>query len=473
MTEPHRQRVGPTTRGSLVRGLGLITATSVILANIIGTGVFVKARVMTCNVGTPGMVLTVWLVAGLLSLVGAMVYAELGVMMPRSGGEVYFIGAAFGRLWAFLHGWTKTLALGASIAATAIITIVFLNDLLGGALPPPALTWLPPALIAVLIAINLASIRTGGLVAAALTAVKVALVLGVGVGAFLLADGSWAHFGESGAAGVCEGVPETAKLGIRGFGAAMLGALWSYNGWQLTAFVGGEIRDPKRNIPRSLVGGTVLVIALYLVINAAYYYALSPAEVAGLPESLSVAGEAARRFLGPAAAAVMSMGLMISALGTTHTTLLSGARVPYAVAHQGLLPASLGRVSHRGTPVAGVVCLGVWSLVLTLSGTFDILTDIYIFVLWIFFGMTGLSLFVLRRTRPEVERPYRVPGYPVVPALFVLVTVFLLLNTFVATPWRALAGLALVLAGLPVYAYFAKRAGDVPIDWLGAEDDAR
>ena len=196
-----------TSKQQLIRSLTLIPAVSITLANIIGTGVFVKARVMTCNVGSPGMVLLVWAVAGLLSLAGAMVYAELSTMMPRAGGEFYFIGSAYGRLWAFLFGWTKTLALGASCAALSIISIAFLNDLLGGILPSLALRLLPIVMLAIAVVINLLSARANGGVATAMTVVKILLVLGVGMGAFFFADGNWDQFATSGSEGVCEGVP--------------------------------------------------------------------------------------------------------------------------------------------------------------------------------------------------------------------------------------------------------------------------
>jgi APA family basic amino acid/polyamine antiporter len=464
----------PAGRSQVVRALTLIPATSVILANVIGTGVFVKARVMTCNVGTPGMVLTVWLVAGLLSLAGSLIYAELGTMMPRSGGEFHFLGAAYGRRWAFLYGWTKTLATGASVAAAAIIFVIFLNDLLGGALSEPVQRVLPLVVIAVVTGLNLASIRSSGRIATALTAVKILLVIGVGVGGFLFADGSWGHFAQAAAPGAGEGVPESARLGVRGFGAAMLGALWSYNGSAVIASVGGEVKDPARTLPRALIGGSLAVIALYMLINAAYFYVLSPDEVARVPETSSVAVEAASRFLGGAAAAVMSAGLLISAYGTLHTTMLTGPRVPFALARSGLLPEGLARISVRAVPAVAVVTIGAWSLVLSLSGTFDILTDIYIFVLWIFYGMTGAAVFVLRRTCPDAERPYRVWGYPIVPALFLLVTGFLLINTLFATPGRALAGLGLIAVGLPVYGFHARRLKAAQTaDWLGVEEHER
>ncbi len=459
------------SHGQLVRGLTLIPAAAVILANIIGTGVFLKARVMTCNVGSPEMVLVVWLVAGLLTLAGALVYAELGAMMPRSGGEFHFIGAAFGRRWAFLYGWTKTVALGASGAAVAIVFVVFLNDLTGGKLPQLAVQLLPVLVIAVATVINFSSVRSSGRTATFLTSVKIALVLFVALGAFLLADGTWGNFTLSGAAGTCEGVPESAKQGLRGFGAAMLGALWGYNGWAVIAALGGEIKNPGRTLPRALIGGTLTVVALYLFINAAYFYVLTPVEVASVAESSSVASEAASRFFGPGVAALMSAGLLISAYGTLHTTLLSGPRIPFALARAGLLPGALARISSRGVPAVAVLTIGLWSIVLAVSGTFDILTDIYIFILWIFFGMNGAAVFILRRRSPDANRPYRAWGYPVVPALFLLMTVFLLINTVVATPMRAFAGIALIVIGLPIYEYFNRRSGEQePLNWL--QDDS-
>lgn len=470
MSEPAQTEQPTTVDRRLVRALTVIPATAVILANIIGTGVFVKARVMTVNVDTPGMVLTVWLCAGLLTLTGALVFAELSTMMPRSGGQFQFIGAAFGRRWAFLYGWTYSLAIGASIAAVAILFVTFLNDLLGGALPPWALTVLPLAVIGIAASLNLATVRSTGHAATALTSVKVALVLGVGLGAFLLADGSWSHFSLSGSAGAGTGVPDSARGGIRGFGAAMLGALWGYNGWAIITSLGGEVKDPSRTLPRTMVGGTLLVIALYMLVNTAYFYVLTPVEIADLPESQSVANAAVLRFAGRTAAALMSVGLVISAYGTLHTSVLVGARVPFALARRGLLPSKLGLVSPRSVPAMAVLAVSAWALVLTVSGTFDILTDIYVFVLWIFYGMTCMALFVLRRKRPDAERPYRVWGYPFTPALFLLVTLFLLVNTVAATPGRALAGLLLVISGLPVYWFYSRRLGpDTPDAWLGSE----
>lgn len=449
------------TPGTLVRNLTLIPAAAVVLAYVIGTGVFLKARVMTANVETPGMVLTVWFIAGLLSLAGALVYAELSAMMPRAGGEYNYLGAAYGRPTAFMFGWTRTLALGASNAAISIALVIFLNDALGPdrALHPTVARLLPVAVILTAAGLNLASVKSTASIAVALTVVKVALVVGVAAGAFWLSDGSWGHFLLSGADGRGEGVAASARGGIGGFSAAMLGALWGYSGWSMVASIAGEVKDPARTLPRALIGGVCAIILLYLFINAAYFYALTPRQVADVPASSSVAREVAGRFFGKGAAGLIACGLMVSAFGTLHTGLLTGARIPYALARDGLLPAALARTTRAGTPAVAVTAVAAWSILLTLTGTFDTLTDIYIFTLWIFYGLTTAAVFILRRTRPDAVRPYRAWGYPVVPALFLLASGFLLVSTLFASPLKALAGLGLIAAGLPVYLIYARRLG--------------
>ena len=465
-----RPALPPPDAGGLVRGLTLVAAVAVIVSNVIGTGVFLKARVMTCNVGTPEMVLLVWVVAGALSLAGALAYAELGAMMPRAGGEVNYLGAAYGERWGFLYGWMQLLVgKTGSQAAVAVAFASALADVTGAGLAAPllrvggfevgGLQLVAVALVAFVTLVNLASVSTSGLIATVLTVVKVALVVGVAVAAFGYVAGTWGHFGASGAGGACEGVSDAARLGVGGFGAAMLAALWGYDGWNNMALVAGEIRDPGRNIPRGLFVGVGGVLGLYVVVNAAYFFALSPAEVASVPASGIVATEVMRRVVGPVGVAVMSAGLMASSFGTLHSSVLSGSRIPYRLAEDGALPAFLARVTPRTrVPVWSIVLQGCWASVLALSGSFDALTDYVVFGSWIFYGLTVSSLFVLRRTMPDAERPYRAWGYPLVPALFLLVTAFLLVNTLVTSPGRALVGLGLIALGLPVYAYFSRRA---------------
>ncbi len=460
-------------RASLARGLTLLPATALVVTQVIGTGVFVKARVMTCNVGTPWMVLLAYLVAGLLTLCGALTFAELSALMPRSGGQYNFIGAAFGRVWAFLFGWMETLVDGAaSVAAIAIVFIIFFNDLLGGTLTSAQLQLLTVGTITAVTLLTLASMHTNGLVASVVTGLKVLLVAGIGIAAFLFSDGSFSHYTVSGAAGACAGVSAGARLGATGFGAAVVGALWSYNGWATGCFVAEETREPQRTLPRALVGGSVLIMGLYLLVNAGYFYALSPLAVANLPEGSSVAGPVMVRMLGAGGASLLTLGMMLSTFGSLHSTSLTVARVPFAMARDGLLPAAFARIStHSRVPMNAVVLVGVCAVGFAFSGAFDVLTDMIVFVLLLFNGLSVASVYVLRRSLPDAERPYRVWGYPLVPALFLLGTAYLMVNTLLATPGRALAGVGVVALGLPLYAYYARRSPrNRPEDWLVATE---
>jgi APA family basic amino acid/polyamine antiporter len=458
-------------KASLVRGLTLIPATALIVTNVIGTGVFVKARVMTCNVGTPWMVLLAYLFAGILTLVGALTFAELSAMMPRSGGQYNFIGAAFGRVWAFLYGWMETLLDGAaSIAALAIVFVIFLNDLLGGTLSSLQVQLLTVGTIVAVTLLTLASMHTNGMLATVITALKVVLVAGIGVAAFLFSDGSWAHFAASGAGGACEGVSAGARLGVTGFGAAVIGALWGYNGWADISFVAEEVRNPERTVPRALIGGSVLIIGLYLLVNAGYFYALEPKTVANVPEASSVAGVVMSRMLGAGGASLLTIGMMLSTFGALHSLSLSVARLPFAMARDGLLPRTFATISPRArVPSHAILLLGACAIGFAFSGAFDVLTDLIVFMLLLFNGLAVASVYVLRRTLPDAARPYRVWGYPVVPMLFLLATVYLMINTLLATPGRALAGIGIVALGLPLYAYYARRLPPSrPQDWLVA-----
>jgi APA family basic amino acid/polyamine antiporter len=307
--------------------------------------------------------------------------------------------------------------------------------------------------------INCASVSAGGRVALGLTIAKVGLVSGVGVGAFLLAPGSWSHLADSAAGGTCEGVAASARGGVAGFGAAMLGALWAYDGWNNVAPLAGEIRDPQRNLPRAFVGGMLVVAFLYVFVNLAYFYVLTPAQVASVSTNSSVATEVLRRFLGPAAVSLTAVALMISSFGALHSSVLANSRVPFAMARDGLFFRGLAHLSRANVPARTILAQSAWASVLAVSGSYDALTDSVIFVSWLFYGLSTASLFVFRRTVPDMPRPYRALGYPLVPAVFVLVTIALLVNTFIAAPRQALEGVAVLLAGLPLYWYWSRRAG--------------
>lgn len=473
---------------TLVRGLGLVAAISIIIGNVIGTGVFLKARVMTCNVGSPEWVIIVWIAAGLLSLAGALTYAELAAMKPEAGGEYVFLRDAYGRLSSFLYGWMLIFVgkTGAQ-ASVAVVFAIGLNDFLDGKLKQTlvktdifgysyeltSLQIIAVMMIMIFTTINCASVALSGRIATVLTFVKVALIAFVGIGAFIwVTGGTFSHFGMLESGGTCEDVKNAVRYGaegytfIGGFGAAMLGALWGYDGWNNLTLVAGEIEKPQKNIPIALIGGTIVIMILYVFVHFAYYYVLDPTAIANVSKDSSVAKEVVSKFFGGNittfatgfAVALFTVGLMLSSIGTLHTSILTGARVPYAMARDGLMFESFGRLSE-GTrvPVIALIFQGVWAAILALSGSFDTLTDYVIFGSWIFYALVTSSVFVFRIKFPNAERPYKAFGYPVIPALFLLVAAYLLINTLITAPTQSFIGIFLILLGLPVYYYLTSK----------------
>jgi basic amino acid/polyamine antiporter, APA family len=463
-----------TEHTQLVRGLGLIAAISVNVANIIGTGVFLKARVITCNVGSPSKALLVWVLAGLLSLAGALTYAELLAMMPRAAGEYGIVRDAYGRPLGFIYGWTQFLiARTASAAALAVGFAIFLNDLMGGVLRYSYFEYTLPgghqlsfgrleivALSAVIVTtlINCAAVRVSGGVASVLTGMKVVLLVGIGFGAFFYSDGNWGNLAMTNA-GACEGVAITTG-GVAGLAAAMIGALWAYDGWNNITFLAGEVKNPARNLPLALIGGGFLVMALYLFVNVNYYHVLTPTQIADVSGSSSVAAEVVRRLLGAGAVTLMAGAMMTSSFGALHASLLATARVPYALAKDGLAPRALSHVSRRThVPIrallfqGGLACLTV----LTFSAAYDSITDYAIFALTLFYVLVTGSVFIFRRRLPDAERSYRTWGYPIVPIVFMVVSGWLIVQTIHDSPRKSAIGLFLILLGLPVYYLLDRR----------------
>jgi basic amino acid/polyamine antiporter, APA family len=483
MTDRHVPAVG------LLRGLGLAASTSVVVGSVIGTGIFLKTRVMMCNVETPWLVLVAWLAAGVLSLAGALTYAELAAMMPRAGGEYVFIREGYGRMAAFLYGWTQfAVAYTGSQAAKGVSFAIFLNSLLGGTLdrtfftahlagyafPVGELQLVALGVIIAATLVNCLAVTVGGGISVVLTGLKILVVVAIGGAAFLLAQGHWAHIAMNGAGGTCEGVEATARGGLAGFGAAMLGALWAYDGWTNVTIVAGEVKRPQRNLPLALIGGMLIVAVLYLFANVAYLYVLSPLAIASVASASSVATEVARTYLGPAAVGAIAMAMMVSTLGSLHTGTMAGARISYAMATDGLFFRPLAQVSRRTrVPVNALLLQGAGSCVLALTGSFDTLTDYVIFAAWIFYALNTASVFIFRRRLPRAERPYRTIGYPVIPVLFLLAAGWLIVNTFMATPRQAVIGAGIIALGLPLYWYFGVAATKTgAADPLVSEDDA-
>jgi basic amino acid/polyamine antiporter, APA family len=458
----------------LVRGLGLTAAIAVNVANVIGTGVFLKARVMTCNVGTPGKALAVWLFAGLLALAGSLTYAELLAMRPKDAGEYGIIRDAYGRVWGFIYGWTQFLiARSASSAALAVGFAIFLNDFLsryGHSLDEVYFSFTVfggheikfgklqvVALSAILVTtlINCAAVSVSGKFATVLTVLKVLVLIAVGVGAFMYTGGDWSHLSQANVNGTCEGVAVTGG-GFAGIAAAMLGALWAYDGWNNVAFMAGEVKEPERNLPRALITSMFVVMSLYLFVNLSYYYVLSPTAIASVPASSSTAAEVIGRILGATAVTLMAAAMMTSSFGALHASILATARVPYAMAKDRLFFTGLAKLSRTHVPVRSLIVLAVWSSVLALSGSYDALTDYAIFALTMFYALTAGAVFIFRKRLPNEKRHYRTWGYPVVPVLFILVSTWLILTTIWNTPKQSAIGLGLIVLGLPVYWYWQK-----------------
>lgn len=469
---------------TLIRGLGLIAAISIIIGNVIGTGVFLKARVMTCNVGSPTWVMIAWVAAGLLSLAGALTYAELTAMKPEAGGEYVFLRDAYGRLSSFLFGWMQMfIAKPGSQAAASMAFAIGINDFLDGKLeqafqfsiagyPLEVNTLQLVALMGIVIftTLNCASVSVSGQIATVLTFVKIALILFVGIGAFVWVSGNFGHFSLMNTGGSCEGVEDAVRFGspsytfLGGFGAAMLGALWGYDGWNNLTAVAGEVKDPNRNIPIAIIGSTMLIIVLYIFVHVGYFYVLDPTTIASVSKTSSVAKVVVSMFFGGnvasiatgAAVAFFTVGLMLSSLGTLHTSILAGSRFPYAMAKDGLMFKGLGKLSINHVPVRALLFQGVLASILALTGSFDTLTDYVIFGSWIFYALVTSSIFVFRWKHPDLVRPYRAWGYPVIPVIFLLVAGWLLVNTILTSPTQSITGIVLIILGMPVYYYFTK-----------------
>ena len=465
-----------TSGGGLVRRLSLLDSISLVVGTIVGTGVLLKAAVMTQQLGSPWAVLAAWLAAGVLTLFGALAYAELGAMMPEAGGEYVFLRAAYGDAVAFLYGWVRFTAGSGSLAALGVSFATFLSPLvsLGGAwvrvagtvwgVPvhwsfgaPQAVAIVPILTLAV---INCAGVRAGGRVQVALATIKVLAVIGIVAGALAAArGGSWAHFAHPAPGGA---------VSVSAFGAALVGAVWAYSGWSYLPMAAGEIRNPGRNVPRALIGGTFIVIVLYLAIDAAYFYALPAATVASANSTLhpgapAVAALAVGSFLASDTTKLAALVFIIATLGTMNGGLLSNSRVLFAMSRTRQFFPVFGRVTRRShVPGWAIAAFAAWASVLATSGTYDQLSDLAVFAFMIFFALTVTAVFRLRATQPDRPRPYRVTGYPVVPAIYVVATVWMIGNAVTTAPAQAIAALGFLVGGIPVYAWFrARRSRDV------------
>jgi APA family basic amino acid/polyamine antiporter len=457
-----------TSRPELARDLGVSHASAIVVGTIIGSGIFLVPAEMMQAVGSAKLVYLAWVVGGALSFFGALTYAELGAMKPQAGGEYVYVRDGYGPLAGFLYAWTWfVIAKPASVATvvTGLVRILgtfsvfafFSRNVISA---PIAVTWGQVVAIAAAIlisALNYIGVKKAGEFQLVFTLLKVVIILGIVVVCF---GGGSSAAGRSLGAGWhnFSGTFSGAKGGITGFMAALVAALWAYDGWNDLNMVAGEIKRPERSIPIALIAGVATVGVLYVLMNAGVQYVLPASAIAASPRPAS---DAVALILGSVGAGIVSLGMALSMLVTLNGTIMSGARVPYAAARDGYFFSKLAEVHPRfHTPSAAIVVQAVLSILLLLLGAnFKQLFSLAIFAEWLFYMITGSTLFVFRVREPGMARPYRTWGYPFVPAIFVVVAAAFLCYTFADNWPNSGYGVLVILAGIPLFAYFARRRG--------------
>ena len=449
----------PATRTpTLSRELGVSHASAIVVGTIIGSGIFLVPAEMMQAVGSARLVYLAWIVGGALSLAGAITYAELGAMKPQAGGEYVYIRDSYGPLPGFLYAWTWfALAKPASIATLTVGLVRILGTFPALAFfnhsaisAPFAISYGQLAAIAaatLITALNYIGIRRAGDFQVVFTLLKIVIIVAVALLAFTASSGTWRNFATSfrGATG-----------GFAGFMAALIAALWAYDGWNDLNMVSGEIRNPGRAIPIALIVGVAVVAVLYMLTNAAVQYVLPAASIAA---SERPASDATAIAVGAWGAAIVSAGMAVSILVSLNGTIMSGARVPFAMARDGYFFKAMAEVHPRfHTPsVALMVQLALSVVLLLFAGSFRQLFSLAIFAEWLFYMVSASTVFVLRRKEPDAPRPYRTWGYPVVPAMFIAAAAVLLYYTFTENLRNSAWGMVVIAAGVPVYLYFAGR----------------
>jgi APA family basic amino acid/polyamine antiporter len=448
----------------LVRAIGLGSAILFVVGSVIGSGIFLTTGGMAAVLPSTSLLLLAWVLGGALALTGGLTYAEMGAMFPRSGGVYVFLREAYGALPAFLYGWAALLVVvSGGIAAVAVgfaeylsyfvpalapSRIVFRLPLPWTALPISAGQLAAVASIVVLGGVNYVGVRTGNLVNAVLTAAKVGGLAALPLLALVAARVEPA---------LTPIVPPGQLRPAASFGVAMIAVLWTYEAWYFVTYAAGEIKDPKRNVPLALAIGTLLLTLIYVVVNVAYFYALGIDEMRGVTR---IAERAAAAMVGPGGATFVALTVVISTFGCNAAAILAGSRLLFAMATDGVfLPAARQVHPVYHTPHVAIVALTVWSSLLALSGTYEQLFTYVMFASILFSVAAGLALFKLRWSRPDHPRPYRTLGYPVIPLLFVAGSTAFVANTLLERPAESLAGLGLLVLGLPAYKFWARTAG--------------
>ncbi len=454
-------------KAGLIKGLGLMDATTLVVGSMIGSGIFIVSADIARQVNSPGLLLTVWVATAALTLIAALSYGELAAAMPQAGGHYVFLRESFGPLSGFLYGWTLFLVIQTgTIAAVAVAFAKFAavfapwisanHHLIGSGKVGLSTQQLVAVLVVgILAVVNMRGVRTGAMVQNVFAFAKTAALLGlIGIG-FLAGRNpaalarNFGHFWEG-----AGWTPHVARL----VGVAMVGSLFAADAWNNVTFTAGEIRNPRRNLPLALTLGVGIVMTLYLLANGVY---LSVLPLEGIQHAADdrVATAAVRQILGPAGVRAMAAAIMVSCFGCVNGLTLAGARVYYAMALDGLF---FGRAAHLGerhrAPVFALAIQGAWAMVLTLSGSYSDLLDYVIFAVLVFYILSIAGIFVLRRTRPAMERPYKAIGYPVLPAVYIVAASAIEILLLAYKPNYTWPGLIIVLLGVPVYFIWRRKA---------------
>jgi APA family basic amino acid/polyamine antiporter len=455
--------VAASADAQLVRGIGLWGATLLVIGSVIGSGIFLTTGGMVAELPSTTLVIAAWVAGGLLAMAGGLTYAEMGSMYPRSGGLYVFLSEAYGPVWGFLFGWACLLVILTGSVATVAIGFAeyfsYFFPALGTdrVLWSMALPWGPVTIsagqlvaassIVIITAINWVGVSTGNAANSLLTVVKVGLLVLLPLLAlvYLRADPVFTPV-----------VPASTTRPLASFGVIMIAVMWTYEGWYYVAFAAGEIRDAARNVPRALIYGTLALTAIYVSVNLAYVFTLSLAEMSGVTR---IAEKAVTVLIGPVGAALVAASVVISTFGCNVAAVISSSRTCFAMAADGRFFAAAAKVHPKyRTPHVAILITSGWSAFLTLTGGYETLFTYVTFASVLFGTLGGAAIFVLRARRPDVPRPYRTLGYPVVPALYVLGSLALVANTLMERPGASIAGLGLVALGLPFYFYWTREA---------------
>jgi APA family basic amino acid/polyamine antiporter len=458
--------VSASAQPGLIRSLSLLDSILLLISGVIGSSIFLTAKDIAGPLPHPALFFLIWVFGAVVSLFACFAFAELGAMFPESGGQYVFLREAYGDLVAFLFGWMLfAVANGGSIAALAVASATYAGRIfsavgqehvifsaLGISLTRAHILAL--ALIGVLTWINVVGVRWGALLNNLSTWAKTLAMGAFVVLGFAIGKGSWSNFSAHGVgmnAGLSPGQLASA------LGVGLIAVFWAYDGWVYVTWVAGEIKNPRRNIPLAMVLGVVAVGVIYIVMNMTYVYAMPLSEVA---QHETIAHTAAAMLFSPATAVWLSALVAISCFGAAASCTLSGARVYLAMAQDGVFFKRMAQVHPRWrTPAFSLIGQGIWAAVLTLSGRYDQIYTFVMFGMVLSYTMTVIGLFILRRKRPDVPRPYRCTGYPWIPALYILITVAWTLNIIFTRPMESLTGMGIILIGVPGYVYWKRSAG--------------